>query len=294
MSDWLRGRPSAIGRQAIVYVDFDNLAIQEERPWTPGLTIDKMLDQVQALVRQIADDPGIYIFVNVHSDHPRARREELERACEARNMIIIHQPTLNGKDQVDEGIIREWYRQHRSLPLEVPFVLISLDRGFEEMLVTVKEAGRPVYLGMPTHNFFPPHALALTGSAWLDSRADEYRAMCFLLSESGSRLTPQFEAKFAIKYRAYRRWQAAIRLLAKSLQSNSRRRFAQDSDELENFIVTAAKGLGFDLEEAERLLPYLVFYRVLIPDGRDLVVNSEHPIMKSASAEGLSCDPIPA
>jgi hypothetical protein len=264
MSNWIRGCPRETVQRALVFVDADNLLIQDDCPYTPMFSVGGALNQVVTFSRQVADDPGIYAFVDMKRAHPNSNRDELAEECEHRGIRVIHMPSnKNGKDQVDTGIINEWFSQHRNLPLSVPFVLISLDKDFIPMLEETKRDGRPIYIGMPTHLFYPPHVEAFNGFGWLDSQADHHRAMCFLLNPDGARARPEFELKFERIYPDYRRWQAAFETLSGAILEQPNRVF-EKLPALMEFLVATWQPLDLGPQDIQMVLPYLIWYSYLI------------------------------
>lgn len=282
MSKWIYGRPSGRSGRAIVYVDADNLLIQDNCPYTPNFSIAMALDQVVTFSRQIADDPGVYAFVDMQREHPNAARRELAVECDRRGIRVVHVPsTGSNKDQVDTAIINEWYSQHRNLPLDMPFILISLDKDFIEMLQSTKRDGRPIYIGMPTHHLFPPHVLDFQGAGWLDPLANQHQAMSFLLNEEGTRADPGFEIKFERHYPKYRDWQRAFTELARTMLEQPNRAF-EDSVGLIDFLTATWQQLGCSADDATLALPYLIIYQVMQKREGLWSANLNHMLFRSA------------
>lgn len=282
MSAWIYGRPAGLVQRALVFIDADNLLITEDCPYTPNHSIATALGWVVAFASEIAEDPGIYAFVDMQRVHPNADRGELAAECERRGITVIHKSSdRHGKDQVDAGIITEWYNQHRNLPLEVPFVLISLDKDFIEMLEETKKDGRPIFVGLPTQQFYPPHVQQYQGFGWLDTQANRHRAMSFLLNEDGSRARPEFEAKFERQFPDYVRWRQAFVAVSRAFHEQPNRVF-ENTNSVIDFLVTVWQHLGFGPEDATKTLPYLVYYSVLVMHEGSWKQNTGHRLLQPA------------
>lgn len=278
MSAWICGRPLGLVRRALVFVDVDNLLITEDCPYTPDHSIALALGWVVAFAREIAEDPGIYAFVDMQRLHPNADRGEFATECDRLGITVIHKPSnRHGKDQVDAGIITEWYNQHRNLPLDVPFVLVSLDKDFGEMLEETRQDGRPIFVGLPTQQFYPPHVEKCRGFGWLDSQADRHRAMSFLLNEDGSRANPGFEAKFERQFPDYARWRQAFTAMARTFHEQPNRVF-ENSNSVIDFLATIWQPFGFGLSNATMVLPYLIYYGVLVVHAGSWKQNASHQL----------------
>lgn len=264
MSRWIHGRPSGLVRRTLVFVDTDNLLIQDDCPYTPIHSVAEALKWVVNFAGEIAEDPGIYAFVDMQREHPNSDRGEFATACDSLGITVIHTPSnQHGRDQVDSGIINEWFNQHRNLPLEVPFILVSLDKDFIPMLDETSQKGRPIYIGLPTQQFYPPHVQRFQGCSWLDSLADQHRSMSFLLNEDGSRAKPEFEAKFERLYRDHARWRRAFTMMSQEFANQPNRVF-ENLASLLHFLTVIWRDLGISSEEATKVVPYMVYYRALL------------------------------
>lgn len=280
MPIWIRGRPCETVVRAIVFIDADNLLIQEDCPVDPDFTISQALDRVVTFARQITDDPGLYAFVDMQREHPNANRRDLAVECDSRGIRVLHVPSnWKNKDQVDAGIINEWYDQHRNLPLEVPFLLISLDKDFIPMLQETKRGGRAVYIGMPTHHFYPPHVEEFEGFGWLDPLADQHRAMSFLLNTDGQRARPEFEATFERVYPDYRLWQKAFEELSRAFLAQPQRIFPAPED-LGDFLIQTWRPLNLGPADVARVLPYLIIYGYLERANGIWKPDFEHQLLR--------------
>lgn len=268
---------------------------KETDVWCPNVEGDHarfFMNLVGATCREVAKKaPLIQVFVNTETGNcagPDRNFRDFERACAEVGAHIVHVPRRNGRDDVDRQIIRTMQWLEPQLQDGCAFLLFSEDKDYADACMTLKDRCS-VYLGLGSTKFIPRFAKGgdrhVRGSLWTDNSVHLHRAMYFLCSkEDNSRFRDYIHGcgrrSMTSEFSAFPEVRAAVNAVMRAGASSEAvlDRGERDFQAAAWIHRTArAAGAGITLEQAQRLLKYMMHYEVFVEDPESIMLDTSHP-----------------
>jgi hypothetical protein len=181
--------PTQRCEDALVFVDFMNVYLARYDTFQgPCYNIHTLLRACLDLGRSIARDPLVVVYLDLDTFDVKNPGDwpKLRRSCEELDIYIVDVMSDCGADQVDPAIIEDMLRMNEELKTDIPFVLISADKGFMPAVTEVRKK-REMYIGLPINGCISALARASDGWRWIHPTGWDAMAMKHILYLDGAR-----------------------------------------------------------------------------------------------------------